>query len=181
MITIIHTGRLVAKNGICDLIQALTYLPSEVKLQLLGGGEEEMMLKNLAKKLGVAARVEFLGHVPPERVAEYLHRADIFCRPSLSEGLGISFLEAMGAGLPTIGTAVGGIPDFLKHLETGWICEVKNPKSIADQVKFIIDPVNQAKVQEIVARARKLVEEKYNWDTVAREINVIFKKTQNLL
>ena len=174
---IIHTGRLVKKNGISDLIKSLVYLPSEVKLQLLGGGEDDTELRNLVNKLNVIGRVEFLGHVPPEQVSEYLQRADIFCRPSLSEGLGISFLEAMGAGLPTIGTAVGGIPDFLKHHETGWICEVRNPRSIAEQIQFVVDPTNQVKVEEIVARARKLVEEKYNWDSVAEQMNQIFQKT----
>lgn len=174
---IIHTGRLVKKNGVEDLIKSLQFLPEKIILWLVGGGEDELKLKHLVSRLHLDSRVRFFGHVEPKKVPEYLQRTDIFCRPSLSEGLGISFLEAMGAGLPTIGTAVGGISDFLKHLETGWICEGKNPKSIAEQVKFIIDPANQPKVKEIVARARKLVEEKYNWDTVAEQMNEIFQKS----
>ena len=61
----------------------------------------------------------FLGHIEPEKVYEYLAEADIFVLPPRSEGLGSSFLEAMGAGLPVIATPVGGIPDFLKRWRNG--------------------------------------------------------------
>ena len=92
----------------------LKNMVSEVnfKVQIIGSGSDEKKLKDLAKELKVDDIIQFLGHIEPEKVYDYLAEADIFVRPSRSEGLGSSFLEAMGAGLPIIGTPVGGIVDF---------------------------------------------------------------------
>lgn len=121
--TIITTSRLVKKNGIDILIRAASILKSEIRyplfvIRILGSGSEENKLKKLAKDLGVEEQIEFFGAVNPSKIPEHLMQADIFVRPSRSEGLGSSFLEAMAAGLPVIGTEVGGIPDFLDPLPT---------------------------------------------------------------
>src|SRR3989344_4633436 len=119
-LNIITTSRLVYKNGIDVLIRAAVELKkirpptSDFRLLIVGGGPEEQKLKQLAHDLKVDDKIEFLGQVSYEKIPEYLAQADIFVRPSRSEGLGSSFLEAMAAGLPIIGTPVGGIPDFLK-------------------------------------------------------------------
>ncbi|MEK7621554.1 MAG: glycosyltransferase family 4 protein [Patescibacteria group bacterium] len=168
---IIHTGRLVKKNGVDILIEAMRFLPENIKLQILGTGQEEMSLKQLMSRFNLDSRVEFLGQVLPNKVVEYLTQALIFVRPSRSEGLGNSFLEAMAAGLPVVGTAVGGIPDFLKQGQTGWICEVNNSQDVAEKIKFILDPNNESLVSQVVARARQMVLDKYNWDTIARAMS----------
>lgn len=170
---IITTSRLVKKNGIADLIISLTYLSSEVSLWVLGIGKDEGRLRTLTCRLGLENRVKFLGQIDGSQIPEYLAKADVFVRPSLSEGLGNSFLEAMAAGLPTIGTPVGGIPDFLKAGETGWICEINNPKSIADQIKYILNPVNLEEVKKITKQGRDLVLNKYTWDQVASQMRKI--------
>ncbi len=110
---IITTSRLVQKNGIGDLIEAMRYLPESVKLLILGSGGLESNLKLKTSNLKLTNRIRFVGYIPHEQLPSYLHAADIFCRPSLSEGMGISFVEAMAAGLPVVATPVGGIPDFL--------------------------------------------------------------------
>ena len=164
---LITTSRLVEKNGVGDSIESLTFLPSEVKLLVLGVGPLEEELKKRAALLGVSSRVLFLGHVQYEYIPEYLRVAHVFVRPSLSEGLGNSFIEAMAAGLPVIATPVGGIPDFLHHEETGLFCEVKNPKSIAKAVaRLFADRILREKV---TANARRLAHTKYNWDSITRE------------
>ncbi len=170
---IITTSRLVKKNGIADLITSLTYLPPEVSLWVLGIGKDEGRLRALTCRLALENRVKFLGQIDGSQIPEYLAKADVFVRPSLSEGLGNSFLEAMAAGLPTVGTPVGGIPDFLKVGETGWVCEVKNPKSIADQIKFILNPENSEEVKKITNQGRDLVLSKYTWDQVANQMRKI--------
>src|SRR3989344_7800256 len=114
-VVLVTTSRLVEKNAVKDIIDALKFLPKNVKLKILGAGPLEENLKFKIKNLKLEDRVEFLGFVPQNEIPVYLHEADIFVRPSLSEGQGISFIEAMAAGLPVIATPVGGIPDFLKH------------------------------------------------------------------
>jgi len=173
---IITTSRLVYKNGIDDLVKALQFLPSNVKLRILGVGPEEWKLRQLVRSLDLDSRVEFLGHTDHVQLPQYLATADIFVRPSRSEGLGNSFLEAMAAGLPTIGTPVGGIPDFLQDSVTGWFCEVNNPSSVAEKIKYILDPANFVQVEQVTKTARRLVEEKYSWTTITAQMEKIFVK-----
>lgn len=170
-IVLITTSRLVDKNGVGDIIEALKFLPENVSLRILGVGPLESELKLLAANMPV----EFIGFVSQDEVPKYLHNADIFVRPSLSEGFGISFIEAMAAGLPVITTPVGGIVDFLKdpsnssgQVATGLFCEVNNPKSIADKVMEYIN--NSELKSKIVTNARKMVEEKYDWNLIAKRM-----------
>ena len=90
----------------------------------------------------------------------------------------------MAVGVPVIGTAVGGIPDFLKgdaltelkaspREQTGWLCEVDNPRSVADKVQYILNPVNCDHVFQVITRAKKLIEEKYDWDKIVRQMGAI--------
>jgi glycosyltransferase involved in cell wall biosynthesis len=166
----------VVKNAVGDIVKALSYLPNHVKLLILGQGYEEEKLKLEAGKLKPAtdgkSRVSFLGYVPHAEMPKYLQISDIFMRPSLSEGLGNSFLEAMAAGLPVIATPVGGIPDFLRDGETGLFCEVNNPKSIAQKVEKLIK--DRESREYIVRQAKEMVEEKYIWESVVREMKKIF-------
>lgn len=167
-IILITTSRLVEKNGVGDIIDALEYLPKNVSLKILGIGPLENDLKFKIKNCKLEGRVELLGFVDQEKIPEYLHNADIFIRPSLSEGMGNSFIEAMAAGLPVIATPIGGIVDFLHDEETGLFCEMKNPKSIAEQVKKLID--NPELKIKLIENASRMVKEKYDWDLVARNM-----------
>src|SRR3989344_8006628 len=116
-VTLITTSRLVEKNGVGDIIEAMKFLPESMKLRIIGIGPLEKNLKAKVRDLKLENRIDFLGIVPNSEIPKHLHEADIFIRPSLSEGQGISFIEAMAAGLPVIATPVGGIPDFLKDAE----------------------------------------------------------------
>ncbi|MDP2641674.1 MAG: glycosyltransferase family 4 protein [bacterium] len=167
-VTLVTTSRLVEKNAVGDIIEAFKFLPDNVSLEVLGAGPLEEVLRSKVKSLNLGNRVEFLGNIPHYDIPKYLNAADIFVRPSLSEGMGNSFIEAMAAGLPVIATPVGGIPDFLKHEETGLFCEVRNPKSIAEQVERLI--TDEPLRNKLIANAKKMVEEKYDWDLIAEEM-----------
>ena len=173
---IITTSRLVKKNGLDDLIKALVLLSEEFKLKIVGTGPEEENLKKIVADLKLDERVEFMGFVENEKIPELLNQADIFARPSLSEGLGNSFLEAMASGLPTVGTPVGGIPDFLHDGKTGWLCEVNNSASIAEKIKFVTDQNNEEMVEKVKQQAKDLVAKNYDWDKIAIEMGRVFKQ-----
>ena len=176
---VITVSRLVKKNGIENLIRAMKELRNlnaelRVKLLIAGKGEQEEYLKDLTKKLNLEDNVLFLGEVSHKDLPQYLWISDVFVRPSLSEGLGNAFLEAMAAGVPAIGTKVGGIPDFLREGETGLFCEVQNPKSITEKIKTLLKDENLR--LRLIENGRKLVEEKYSWDFIALEMKNIFDK-----
>ncbi|MFH0803632.1 MAG: glycosyltransferase family 4 protein [Candidatus Tagabacteria bacterium] len=171
---LITTSRLVEKNAIGDVIEALKYLPDNIKFLILGTGPLEEELKLKAKSYKLQARTMFLGHIEPEKMPQYLAISDVFARPSLSEGLGSSFLEAMAAGVPVVATPVGGILDFLKDGETGLFCEVNNPKSIAEKVKILLE--NKELREKIIKNARELVIKNYDWNLIAEKMRNIFNK-----
>lgn len=173
-VVLITTSRLVHKNAVDDVIGALPMLP-HVEFQILGTGPEEASLKALATKVGVAERVKFVGYVAHVQLPEYLHKADIFIRPSRSEGFGASFVEAMAAGLPIVATQEGGLTDFLfdakknpDKVPTGFAVDKNSPAQIAEAVKTILAQPQQA--GEVVKNAQAMVKEKYDWDTVARDM-----------
>lgn len=174
-IFLINTARLVYQKGNDTTISALPFLPENVYLVLVGGGEDESMLKNLARKLGVAKRVIFTGHVDRSLVTLYRKASDIFVGPSRSEGQGHAFNSAMASRLPVIATQVGGIGEFLFDARrnpdketTGWAVDKDNPEQIAEAVKDILS--NPDKVKKVTETARAMVLEKYDWDIIAKEM-----------
>lgn len=170
---LITTSRMVRKNAIDVIIRALPLLDAHIKFLILGIGPDEEMLRELARSLGVADRVQFLGQILHSEMPKYLKVSDVFIRPSRSEGLGNSFLEAMAAGLPVIATPVGGIPDFLfdpdanpDNEPTGLFASVDDPASIARQVNRLRS--DNALRMRLFTNGRTLVIKKYDWNLVAR-------------
>jgi len=185
-IFIITTSRLVKKNAVDDVIESLEHLSENMKFLIIGIGPDEKTLKSLTKKLNLSNRVKFLGEIDNKYLPKYLKvsdifATDIFARPSRSEGMGISFVEAMAAGLPVIATQEGGISDFLfdskrnpDQKTTGWAVDKDSPEQIAEAIKDIMR--NPKKTKEVINTARNLVFKKYDWDIVARDMkNKVFK------
>src|SRR3989344_618664 len=165
---LITTGRLVEKNAVNNIIESLLFMPENIKLLIVGQGVLENELKNLATNLKLTDRVRFAGFIDHASLPSYLHISDIFVRPSLSEGFGISFIEAMAARIPVIATPVGGIPDFIKDGETGLFCEAGNPKSIAQKVEKLIK--DKESRDYIINNAERMVKEKYDWNLIANDM-----------
>ncbi len=171
---IITVSRLVFKNGIDILIEAISKLKIQnLQLKIIGIGPQASQLKNLVRDLQISDRVQFLGNVTQEQLPSYLQSADIFVRPSRSEGLGTAFLEAMAAGLPVIATRVGGIPDFVIDGQTGLFCSEK-PEDLAEKITTLIK--DQGLRERIADGGRKLVLEKYDWKTIVEDMAKIFDK-----
>ncbi len=163
---IITTSRLVPKNGIRDLILSLKYLDEHFTLDILGTGPLMKDLVLLTEENILSKRVNFVGNIDQEKVGAYLKDSAVFVRPSLSEGLGNSFLEAMAAGIPIIGTKVGGIPDFLKDGETGLFCLAHDPKNIAEKILRITNDTHLRNT--LVDNALNLIKDTYDIDLIVR-------------
>jgi glycosyltransferase involved in cell wall biosynthesis len=173
---LITTSRLVHKNAVDDVIRALPMLPSNVHFIVLGTGPDEPMLKKMIHDLKVENRVQLVGHVGHGDMPKYLQACDIFIRASRSEGFGASFPEAMAAGIPVIATQEGGIADFLfdekrnpDKMITGWAVDANSPKQIAEAVKNIME--HPEKVRAVVATAKEMVIEKYDWNLIAKDMH----------
>ncbi|MES2437253.1 MAG: glycosyltransferase family 4 protein [Patescibacteria group bacterium] len=169
---LITTSRLVAKNGIGDVIAAMALLPHSIKFAVIGIGPLEDTLRKQVADLKLTERVLFLGQKENVDLPKYLAVSDIFIRPSLSEGQGISFIEAMAAGIPVIATPVGGIPDFLEDRKTGLFCRVNDPQSIVESVTEILD--NHELKEQIVQNAQDMAKNKYSWPLIVKRIDKEF-------
>lgn len=176
-VVLVTTSRLVEKNGVGDVINALPDLPEHVHFVICGDGSLRNSLEALAASLKVESRAHFLGSLPPDDIPGVLSASNIFIRPSLSEGLGNSFLEAMMIGLPVIGTPVGGIPDFLLDGQTGFFCKPNNPASIVNAVHRILamDKTDWIRVRD---QAREVVRKKYTWPIVVKQMRELFELTK---
>jgi len=171
---LITASRLETKNGVGDIIDSLKLLPENVCLVVCGGGALDSELKKQTKVLKLENRVKFLGFVERERLQVLFKSSDIFIRPSLTEGLGNAFLEAMASGIPVIGTPVGGIPDFLIDGQNGFFCQPHSAKSIADTVNKILS-LSEDEKKRILSNALELVKEKYDWDHIGNDMRNMFE------
>jgi glycosyltransferase involved in cell wall biosynthesis len=172
-IWLVNTARLVHQKGTDDTIRALTLLPENISFLIVGGGPDEVMLKDLVKELNLGSRVIFTGNVDRSVVTQYRKASDIFVGPSRSEGLGIAFLSAMASRLPVVTTQVGGLADFVFDAKrnpdkktTAWAVDPDNSEQIAAAVKDIL--ANPEKVKEVADNARAMVLAEYNWDMVSK-------------
>lgn len=173
-IFLVTTGRLTHKNATDDIISALTKLPKNVSLIVVGKGEGGPKLQKQASDLGLGERVKFLGFIPYGEIPKFFSVCDIFIRPSRSEGFGNSFIEAMAAKVPVVATPVGGIPDFLTDNETGLFCSPDNPQSITKAVNKILGDESLRTL--IVENAYNRVVERYDWGHVAKQMGEVFDK-----
>ncbi|MBU0750317.1 glycosyltransferase [Patescibacteria group bacterium] len=174
-IFVVTTSRLVHKNGIDIVIRALPLLPENVFFLIYGIGPEEDKYRKLAEEIGVAARTRFMGQIEHDEMPLMLKACDIFARPSRSEGMGNSFIEAMAADLPVIATQVGGIADFLFDSEkntdkdaTGWAVEMESEEEIARAIRDIME--NPAKAEKVVANAKAMVLSNYDWSQITSDM-----------
>jgi glycosyltransferase involved in cell wall biosynthesis len=172
---LVNTARLEPQKATNVTLHALAQLPEYIKFLVVGDGREREMLEKLARELGIEQRVFFVGMVSYAEVGNYRKAADIFVCPSRSEGLGNAFLSAMAARLPVIATQVGGLADYVfdaernpDSLTTAWAVDPDSPEHIVAAVQDIL--AYPLKVATVTEAARTMVLEKFNWDTIARNM-----------
>ena len=155
---LVFVGRLVEEKGLSDLIRAVALLVAELPdatVMILGDGQERADMEALASRLDVSDRAHFLGWVESEEVPAYLAAADIFVGPSKRaangwvEAQGLTFVEAMLARTPVIATRSGGIPDAVRHEDTGLLVPEGRPDEIAAAIgRLVADPPLARRVTE---------------------------------
>ncbi len=111
-------GRLDRRKGLDIAIEAVASAPGVV-LEIAGEGDERKALESRVRRLGVANRVTFSGYHADVRVA--IARAHAVVSSARAEGLGIALLEAMAMGRAVVALPTGGVPEFVRDGETGWL------------------------------------------------------------
>jgi glycosyltransferase involved in cell wall biosynthesis len=122
-------SHLVELKGIDIVIQALARVP-EVTLLIAGKGPQEQDLRQLAERLGLSARVRFLGAIPHAELCDCYNVADAMVLASSREGMPNVVLESIACGTPVLATAVGGVPEIITVPEAGELMHERQPEAL---------------------------------------------------
>lgn len=122
-------GNLIELKGVDIAIEALARMPDNTLL-IAGVGPEEHKLRRLVERLGLVARVRFLGAVPQAELCSYYNAADALVLASSREGMPNVVLEAMACGTPVVATPVGGVPELITAAEGGELMRERSPEAL---------------------------------------------------
>ncbi len=173
--TILSVGRLEKVKGHKYLIEALSILKKggrNIKFVLVGNGSERVNLERQAEKLAVIDSVQFVGAIRHDDIPHYYHIADVFVMPSLSEGFGITAIEAMASGIPVIATSVGSLAELVEDKKTGLLALPANASSLAQALRFILD---NSKTADLLAREGVKKASGYSWNNIASRVGSMYK------
>ena len=171
-------ARLVERKGLGDLIRALALLErGRFELEIVGGGADQRVLRDLAAQLGVAEEVRFLGPLPRAEVAERYRAADLFTLPSSAEAFGNVFAEALASGLPIVGSDTGGIPDLVEHGSNGLLVRPGDVGALAGAIGYLADDPELR--TEMALRNRAKAETTLEWSQVTRRYLSIYEAIQH--
>lgn len=129
---LVCVGRLTPQKDHPTLLAALAHLPERVTLLVVGGdpfGDGAARLSALADQLGVGDRTRWLGI--RHDIPDLLVASDLFVLPSLWEGLGLVFLEAMAVKLPIVASNISAIPEVVEDGVSGWLVPPGDPEALA--------------------------------------------------
>jgi glycosyltransferase involved in cell wall biosynthesis len=141
--TIVSLGRVTRSKRLDHQIEALALLTDppfdRLRLQILGGGNPAVRasLDGLARELGVAGRVEWMGFVDETQKRRLLARSKALVMTSVREGWGLAVSEANLAGTPAIGYSIPGLKDSIRNAETGLVCE-ESPLALAQGIREML-------------------------------------------
>ena len=152
---LVSVGNLIARKGHALVIEAMAQLP-EAQLVIIGKGEEQAAFAALAARLGVAARVRFLGSQPHDVIADWLAAADAMVLMSKSEGLANAWIEALASGTPLVISDVGGAREVLNGPEVGCFADF-NASSIAHAIQWVL-------ARDLDRQAVAATVDRFSWD-----------------
>jgi len=168
--TIVNIARHDPVKGIDVLLEAMTMLPG-VRLVQIGGGDKHPGLTDLAVELGVADRVEFRSLAWDQRAGDELAGFDLFVLSSRDEGLPVTIMEAMLAGLPVVASDVGSLREEVSDGETGLLVPTEQPAELAAAVRQLLD--DEPRRLKMGRRAREVALERFTIEaTVARYLDL---------
>jgi colanic acid/amylovoran biosynthesis glycosyltransferase len=168
---ILSVGRLVEKKGTEYSIRALaevrrTSPELEWKLEVAGDGPLEVPLNSLAAELGVGDRISLLGPLSSDQIRERLELAHLFLLPSVvaadgdMEGIPVSLMEAMAAGVPVVSTVHSGIPELVENEVSGLLAPERDVATLASHIERLMrDPEER---QAFADAARRKAEKEFD-------------------
>lgn len=170
---VLFLGRLDARKSPDVLLRASRgVLDRFPKTKIVFGGDGEIEKnKALAEELGIAERCEFCGWVIGDKRAALFERAAVYCLPSKNEGLPMSVLEAMAHGIPTVATAVGGVPQVIEDGVSGLLIDVDDEVALSESLASLLAKPELR--EELGRNGRDQIVRKFGLDrTIAQVVDI---------
>ncbi len=171
---LVCVARLIERKGQRYLIEAVNRLTIEridVSLDLIGTGDALDDYTALVQTLGLSDRVSFLGYVPREKIAAHYAQAHVFVLPSYNEGMSVSTLEAMAAGLPIVATRTGGTAESVKEEVNGLTFDWADVDALTVHLRRLAADRGLARQMGMASRARAA---RFSWDEAAERYLEMF-------
>ena len=159
-------GALVERKGFHYLIEAMKIIVekrSDVLCYIGGSGPFKDKLQQQINEFGLQNHVKLLGFVPDDELKYWMNAADLFVLPSLSEGNPTVMFEALGVGLPFVGTTVGGVPEVITSEDYGLLCPPADPECLAEKILIALEKDwDREKIRKYA--------EQFTWERVAEKV-----------
>jgi len=169
-----NLARLHPAKGHRYLIEAMSLVLKErqdVYCYIGGTGPLKEQLEKQISKLNLNQHVKLLGYLPDDQLKYWMNAADLFVLPSLSEGNPTVMFEALGVGLPFVGTAVGGVPEIIVSEDYGLLCPPADPECLAEKIlKALEKEWDREKIRKYA--------EQFTWENIAKEILKVYGVVQ---
>jgi phosphatidyl-myo-inositol dimannoside synthase len=157
--TILSVARMYPRKRLEDLLRASAILRARIpraQIRIVGEGPESARLRLLHRELGLDDTVVFLGEVTRSSLAVEYTIAHCFCLPTIQEGFGLVFAEAMAAGLPVVACRAAAVPELVEDGRTGLLVGPRNPAELAHALETLL--VNENLRKEFGRAATQRIE-----------------------
>jgi colanic acid/amylovoran biosynthesis glycosyltransferase len=175
---VITVARLVEKKGIADAILAVSKLGAEFEYVIVGDGPLRAELESLAQANGVADRVRFTGSLPRAGVAELLRSSSVCVAPSVTaadgdiEGIPVSIMEAMAAGLPVVSTRHSAMDELVEDGVSGFLAAEHDVPALTRSLALLAaDPALRARMGEA---GRRIVAREFDAGVLAGRLEALY-------
>ena len=183
--TFMYAGVLIPRKGLTHLVRAFgRVVPdfSQARLLIIGKAENQAdadEVKALVKQLKQEKRIQFIGEVSQQELADYMVQADAFVFPTYSEGLPRVVFEAMSTGLPVIATAVSGIPEVVQEGVTGFLLQPGDETGLTEKMRWMLGHPEEA--HEMGQKAYNLARKSFSTSAYVQGYRQVFDAAQVLL
>jgi glycosyltransferase involved in cell wall biosynthesis len=154
------------------LLEALQTVEGDWRLLLVGDGPTRPQVEQAVKRMGLTDRIEFLGL--RDDIGQLMANADVFVLPSKWEGLPLSILEAMRAGLPVIATNTGGVAEAVTDGVTGYLTAPGDAAQLSGRIQTLID--SRHLLSSMGWAARRRYEQDFKIDVMVRKTVAVYKQ-----
>ncbi len=184
---ILSVGYLIERKGFEYLIRAVNEVLNkhkDVRLTIVGSGPLEEKLKSLITELKLENNAKIMKNVSDDELLQLYNSSDLFVLPSIvdsqgnTEGLGVVLLEAMACELPVVGSDTGGIPDIIRHSETGLLVPEKDISGLSEAILNLIE--NEELRENIAINGYNQIREKFSWEKIAESYISIYNQTESI-